>query len=129
MKATSDHIRSEAIAALLAGQGVTEVARKYKLSKATVSRLKNTLAPETLQQIETEKQNTIAALIEGHLQESLKAAKKLAQKVSDNDAWFFKQNAADIGVLYGILTDKSIRILEAAENGERETEPGADYVH
>lgn len=115
MKAKSDQVRAEAIAALLAGQGVTEVARKYKLSKATVSRLKNKIGPETLKQIETEKQNSIAELIESHLSESLQAAAGLARKVRSNDEWIFSQNAADIGVLYGILTDKAIRILEAAE--------------
>lgn len=117
MKAKSDKVRAEVIAALLEGQGVTEVALKYKLSKATVSRLKNKIAPATLQQIETEKRESIASLIEEHLRESLASATALARKVKTSDEWFIKQNAADIGVLYGILTDKSVRILEAAEVG------------
>lgn len=95
---------------------MNEVARQYKIPKATVSRLKNTLAPQQLEQIGTDKKERLADLIEGHLRQSLTAATALARKVETNDEWFSKQNAADVGVLYGILTDKSVRILEAAEN-------------
>ena len=115
-KAHSDGVRAEALAALLAGQGVNEVARQYKLPKATVSRLKNQLMPEQLEQVGTQKKERIADLIESHLTNSLKAAAGIARRVTTDDAWFSKQNAADVGVLYGILTDKSIRILEAAES-------------
>lgn len=128
-KAHSDEVRAEAIAALLAGQGVTEVARKYKLPKATVSRLKNKIAPELLEQVETEKTNSIATLIENHLSESLQAAAGLARKVRTNDEWLFRQNAADIGVLYGILTDKAIRILEAAESAIAQAPSESGLVH
>lgn len=117
-QAHSTEKRAEVIAALLAGQGVNEVARQYKIPKATVSRLKNTLTSEQLEQVGTEKRERLADLIEGHLRQSLRAAQALARKVETNDDWFIKQNAADVGVLYGILTDKSVRILEAAEAGE-----------
>ena len=127
-QAYSNEVRAEVIAALLAGQGVSEVSRRYKIPKATVSRLKNGLAVEQLEQIETGKKEKLSALIENHLTESLKAATTLAQKVS-NDDWFIKQNAADIGVLYGILTDKSIRILEAAESAASETDSESSLVH
>lgn len=116
----SDEVRAEALSALLAGQGVNEVARKYKLPKATVSRLKNSIGPEQLEQVETQKRSSIADLIEGHLSASLKAAQAIARRVETDDQWFAKQNAADVGVLYGILTDKSIRILEAAEGESSE---------
>ncbi|HEX7333419.1 MAG TPA: hypothetical protein VF290_18085 [Pyrinomonadaceae bacterium] len=117
-QAHSDETRAEVIAALLAGQGVNEISRQYKIPKATVSRLKNSLAAKQLEQVGTQKREQIADLIEGHLRQSLKAAAALAEKVATNNEWFIKQNAADVGVLYGILTDKSIRILEAAEVGD-----------
>lgn len=117
-QAHSDEKRAEVIAALLAGQGVNEVSRQYKIPKQTVSRLKASISAGQLGQVETQKRERIADLIEGHLRQSLRTAAALAHKVEINDEWFSKQNAADVGVLYGILTDKSIRILEAAEISE-----------
>lgn len=121
-QAHKDETRAQVIAALLAGQGVNEVSRQYSIPKATVSRIKNGLAVEQLEH------KKLSDLVEEHLTESLKAATAIAQKVS-NDAWFFKQNAADIGVLYGILTDKSIRILEAAESANAEGSAESSLVH
>lgn len=131
-KAHSDEVRAQVIAALLAGQGVTEVARAYKVPKATVSRIKNELTPAQLEQVGTEKRERIGDLIEGHLSASLKAAATIARKTTD-DAWLTKQNAADIAVFYGVLTDKAVRILEAAESanqseGEGASEGGAGGV-
>lgn len=122
-KAHDDAVRGEVIAALLEGQGVNQVANALNLPKSTVSRIKNTLAVEQLEQVGTQKRDRLTSLIEGHLTESLKAATSLAVRVQDDTEWFKGQNAADIAVLYGVLTDKAIRILEAAEsagNGEGE---------
>lgn len=124
----SEETRAQIVAALLAGQGVNEVSRKYNIPKATVSRLKNGLAVEQLEQVETLKKERLTDLIEAHLTQSLKAATGIASKVCD-DTWFAKQNAADIGVLYGILTDKAVRILEAAEAASVESAPDSALVH
>lgn len=118
-KAHSDEVRAEVIAALLQGQGVTEVAERYKLPKQTVSDLKNEIAPAILGQVRTEKRERIGDLIEKHLRTSLESATGIAQKVN-NSEWVAKQNASDVAVLFGVLTDKAIRILEAAESEEPE---------
>ena len=55
MVAISDEIRAKVIAELVSGGAVNATARKYKLSPATVSRLKNEIAPQALKQLETEK--------------------------------------------------------------------------
>ena len=110
----SDETRAHALAALLEGQGVSEVARKYKLPKATVSDIKKSIDSEEFDQVRTKKQESLAGLIEGHLQASLKAATDIASQTANAD-WRNKQDADKLGVFYGILTDKSVRILEAAE--------------
>jgi transposase-like protein len=117
----SDKTRGEALAALLEGQAVSEVAKKYKLPKATVSDIKRSIDSEEFEQVRTKKQEALAELIEGHLHASLKAATELASQASDAN-WRFKQDADKLGVLYGILTDKAVRILEAAESAPREEE-------
>jgi transposase-like protein len=113
-RAHSDETRAAVIAALLEGQGVTQIAEAFALPKATVSRIKNELAPEQLEQVGTEKRERIEDLVETHLRESLNACAAIARHAA-NPRWLSRQNAADVAVLYGVLTDKSIRILEAAQ--------------
>ena len=66
-KAHSDEVKSAAIAALLTGQGVSEVARTYKLPESTVSNLKRSIPQSTLNaakinQLEVTAENIIALL-------------------------------------------------------------------
>ena len=52
---------AQVIAALLTGEGVSEVARKFNMPKTTVFRFKLELVPERMEQIGTEKQETTTA--------------------------------------------------------------------
>jgi transposase-like protein len=126
-KAHSDETKSAAIAALLTGQGVSEVARKYKLPESTVSGLKKTLTTEQFEEVRSKKQDSLAGLIEGHLHASLKAAAAIATQANNAD-WRNKQDADKLGVFYGILTDKSVRILEAAESATAVEEEWPEHV-
>jgi hypothetical protein len=86
-----------------------------------VRNFKKKIDREQLAQVSAKKEENLTSLIEGHLTASLTAATQLAENTKD-ESWFAEQNAADIGVLYGILSDKAIRILEAIERSEGETE-------
>ncbi len=119
-KAKDDSTRAAVLGALLEGQGVSQIARDMKLAKSTVSRYKNDLLPEQLEQVGTEKKDKITALIESHLETSLTCANELATKAATNKAWFNKQSAEGIAVLYGVLSDKAIRILEALDTDEED---------
>lgn len=110
-----DTVRAAVMAALLEGQTVSAVARKLKLSKATVSRIKTAILPAQLKQTETEKRDKITVLIETHLETALGLANELATKTIKNDNWVAKQPAGEVAVFYGVLTDKAFRILEAAQ--------------
>jgi hypothetical protein len=118
-KKHSDATRGQALAALLAGQGIQEVAKKYKIPESTVRDIKKTISSEEFAEVRAKKQSQLAELIEGHLHASLKAATELAGQASDA-GWRYKQDADKLGVLYGILTDKAVRILEAAESAAAE---------
>lgn len=111
----SEQVRAQVIAALLAGQGVTEVATQYNLAKSVVSRLKASLSDGEMEQVGTQKRLSLATLIENLLRMSLETATRLAHN-SQDEQWFYKQNAADVAILFGVITDKSIKIVEAAEN-------------
>lgn len=119
-KAKDDPTRAAVMAALLEGQGVSKIARDMKVSKSTVSRYKNELLPAQLEQVGTEKRDKITALIESHLETSLTCANELATKAATNKAWFNKQSAEGIAVLYGVLSDKAIRILEAFDTDQED---------
>ena len=117
-KAHTDHVRSSAIAALLEGQGVADVARIWNLPPSTVRDLKKSLGSEKFAEVRAKNEESLAELIEGHLQASLKAAASIAAQAHNAD-WLNKQDADKLGVFYGILTDKAVRILEAAEAAQR----------
>jgi transposase len=118
MQRKNDAVRAEVMAALLAGQSVSEVAKQLRLSKATVSRIKNTILPEQLKQTETERRDKISDLIESHLVTALTSANELARKATANDSWINRQSASELAVFYGVLTDKAVRILESLETAE-----------
>jgi transposase-like protein len=100
------------MAALLAGQGVNEIAAQYHISKATISRWKKA-ARATAGRSED-----VGALLLDYLRENLTTLR--AQAVAFRDAtWLRVQDAADVGVLHGILTDKAVRLLEAMEPSAR----------
>lgn len=115
----SDETRSLALAALLEGQGISEVARRYKLPKSTVVDLKHSIDSEEFAQVRTKKQESLAELIEAHLRSSLQAAGNIAKQTQDAN-WLAKQDSDKLGVFYGILTDKAVRILEAGEAAQNE---------
>jgi transposase len=116
-KKTTDEKKAGVISALLAGQGVQEVAKAYQLPESTVRDLKSSLTSEQFAEVRAKKAEMLAGLIEGHLNTSLEAATNIARQTNNAD-WLDKQSAEDLGVFYGILTDKSVRILEAAEQAE-----------
>lgn len=113
----SDETRAAALAALLEGQGVSEVARVYKLPMSTVRDIKKSISSEEFAKVRAKKEDSLAGLIEEHLQASLAAAASIARQANNAD-WLNKQEADKLGVFYGIVTDKAIRILEAAEQAE-----------
>lgn len=113
MKPHGPEVRAVVISALMAGQGVSEVAASFNISKATVSRLKKEIDSTTLEHIETVKKEKLIDLVESHLIASLRAAIQLAEQANDVN-WRSKQPASEIAVFYGVLSDKSIRLIEIA---------------
>jgi transposase-like protein len=96
------------MSSLLAGSGVTQVAREYSLPKSTVSRWKAEARAEA------GRSDDVGALLLDYLRENLTTLRAQAEAFRDL-AWLHKQTAAEAGVLHGILTDKACRLLEALE--------------
>lgn len=99
------------MAALLSGQAMTAVAREYNIPTGTVRYWKNK-ATRTVEGVDTQKKERIGELLVSYLSTSLETLEAQA-RMFKNETWLAKQNAADVAVLHGVVTDKAIRLLEA----------------
>ena len=113
-KAHSDEVKARVMAALLQGQGATEIAKQYELNEATVRNWKRSLEPARLTEVNEKKKDEFSELVATYLREVLVTLSVQVRHARDPE-WLKGQDAAGLGVFHGILTDKAIRILEAAE--------------
>jgi transposase-like protein len=110
-KKHSDEVQAQVMAALLAGQGVSEIAREYNLDKSVVSRIKSS---SNLQQLQPKKGEEIETLLFDYLRTTLDTLKNQAEIVGERE-YVSKQPAGELAVLHGVMADKAVRLLEAAE--------------
>lgn len=123
-KQYSDDTKAGVMAALLAGQGVDEVAKQYRISPRTASRWKAAIDGE-LAKLGAQKRDLIGELLSEYLKEVLITL--TAQQRHFRDVkWLVKQNAADLAVLHGVSADKAFRLLEAIERTQAMTDHGFD---
>lgn len=109
----SDETRSAVLAALLAGQSVTQVAAQYELGHATVVAWRDAAGLGSTV-VQPQKRAELGELIGVYLRETLTTLSVQARFARD-EAWLGKQPASEVAVLHGVLTDKAIRILSALE--------------
>lgn len=114
-------IKAAVMAALLAGQGVTEVAESYNIPQQTVSDWAN---GEQIGEIRSKKGERIASLTFGYLEAILDGLTKQVQIVSTPE-YIGKQSAADVAVLHGVMADKGFRLLSAVPTNARSGADGA----
>lgn len=95
------------LAALLEGQSVMSVSREYKIPHSTISQWKKKYSDGS-----RPKAVEISDLLLEYLETNLATLQAQAAFFSNID-WLEKQGAADLAVLHGVMTDKTIRILEA----------------
>lgn len=116
MSKYTDETKAAALAALLAGQSVNEVAKEYKVPRGTLRSWKSRQTNgDTVATVATDKKTEVGELLIEYLRANLAALKAQVTVFSDPD-WLKKQNAADAAVLHGVMTDKAVRLLEALSN-------------
>ena len=114
-------------ALLLAGEGVVEVARRLDLPKQTVSDVKGRLTEEEFGLLRTKKGELIEDLVVDYLVTNLKTLRTQAE-VAGERSYIEKQPAGELSLLHGVMSDKSIRLLEAIQrandgSGQRQLTP------
>ena len=98
------------MSALLSGQGVSAVAREYRLPESTVSRWKKEARREA------GLTDDVGQLLWAYLTANLATLE--AQAVAFRDpAWLKAQPAGELAILHGVMTDKCVRLLEALSGG------------
>lgn len=113
-----DATKAAAMAALLAGQSVGEVAQKYNISPQTLRSWKSRQANgDSVATVATQKKEEIGDLLIDYLRTILITLKTQAEHFGDK-SWLKKQGANELAVLHGVSTDKAIRLLEALSNSE-----------
>lgn len=111
----SDETKAAVMAALLAGQSVSQVANEYSIPRGTIANWSAKLHESELANVPNTKKEEIGDLLIRYLRANLATLEKQVNVFSDAD-WLKKQNAADAAVLHGVLTDKAVRLLEALSN-------------
>lgn len=110
----SPELRAQVMAALLAGQGVNEVARQYGIDQSVVSRWKAKLPASELHRIASQKVESFDELLAGCVRAALQAFTTICKETSRPE-YIAKQSASEIAVLAGVLKDKALRVLSAFE--------------
>lgn len=119
-KKHSDEIQAQVMASLLAGQGVNEIAAEYNLPESTVREWRSTLTPEQVAELRAKKGEQVESLLFGYLTQILTTLKAQAEVASERE-YILKQPADSLAVLHGVMADKGIRLLEAAERARAAT--------
>ena len=111
----SDETKAQVMAALLAGQAITAVAKEYQLPRSTVGLWRQQLAKRVHVDVEQKSPNdgpTLDDLLQRYVETNLVTLQKQSEFVRD-PKWLSRQSASELAVLHGVLADKTVRILEA----------------
>jgi len=119
-------VKAAVMAALLAGQSVSSLAKEYDLPKGTVSgwrRQAETVAANGVATVATQKkQDQINDLILDLIISQLKSQIAMSDHSGDKK-WLFTQEASALAMLLGVGNDKVFRLLQALNNERSESDP------
>lgn len=112
-QAHSDELKAEVMGALIAGMSISDAARKFKLDKSIVSRIRSNINGQKLQQVATENEIRIDVIIAESLMEHLTLQRAIVRVASANE-YIKTQDANGLAKLLEVSQNYTIRLLEAA---------------
>jgi hypothetical protein len=110
-KPHDDPIKAKVIAALLLGAGVMEVAQEMALPHSTVSTYKAAIPADKLDELRRKKGDRLDEMVYDLMLTNLASLRKQAELLSDA-SFVREQGAQGMATLYGIMADKTVRLLE-----------------
>lgn len=105
--------KAGAFADLLSGASVTAVAARWGIHRNTVARWRAADPELSSSHFREDVQEDLSKLVVKHLQQQFTAQEAILAQANDAE-WLSKQSARDLAVLFGVISDKQVRILEAA---------------
>lgn len=117
----SEETKAAVMAAMLAGQSVSEVARAYNIPRGTVARWSQQVDRSGYETDRNTKKE-IGDLILAYLKTTLQTL-AAQQRVFADEKWLRQQPASELAVLHGVSADKAIRLLEALAESEEHPSP------
>jgi len=122
-RAYSPEVKAAALAAIVAGETVSAVARQFNIDRATVIRWRDA-SGVTRAPVPHEKQESLADAVYGLVVDNVAALRAVASTALDPN-WRRAQPAGELATFAGVLSDKTFRILAAIEAGQTNLEPDA----
>lgn len=123
-----EELKAVALAALLNGQSVNVVAEKYNIPSGTIkswaTRERNALRGND-SVVTEDQQERIGHLIIDNVEAMLQTTKEMLDVVRDK-TWLEKQTASEVAVLFGVISDKTFRLLEALPDGSGDSGTGRE---
>lgn len=113
----NDVTKAAVMAALLEGQSINAVSKEYKVSRETIRKWGRQNGAGRAPVPSEDQQNKIAGLICNLLETNL-ATLQVHAGLAQNKEWVDKQSAAELATFYGVISDKTFRILEALDRGQ-----------
>jgi len=113
--------KAAVLAALLAGQSVSNVARQFNVARQTVRRWRVAAGMVDVPVVNHQKRAELDDLVGNLLRAILTTLQIQAEQFRDG-AWLRTQDASELAVLFGVMADKAFRILEAAQSDEPATD-------
>lgn len=123
-KGYTEEFKAEVLAALSSGLSRADVSRQYKVPKGTISswQTRQTATPVAL--VAAGKREEIGALLVGFLEKSIRTLSVQVEHFGDK-TWLQSQSASEAADIFGTITDRTFRLLEALESGAPDSENGA----
>ena len=106
--------KAAALAGLATGESVHSVARRLGVSRSTVQRWRDGADLPRSGLVGPQKKQEIGEQVYGFLEESIETLTAQARFARD-EAWLRRQSAADLAMLFGVLNDKTVRLLAALQ--------------
>src|SRR5688572_606287 len=114
-KKLDEDLQAKVIASLMAGSTVTEVAKALDLPHTTVSEYRKTIPEDVFVEIRRKKGERLDDLVYQCLIRNLETMAQQSEIVSERE-YVIKQPAGELATLYGVMADKTIRLLAATTN-------------
>jgi hypothetical protein len=113
-------VKAACMASLLAGQSLNEAAKVHEVPRSTLVRWRKEARKRLTEGLDDGAEvqpDDIGRLLVAYLAQGLRAATAIASYFEDEEWAKSAENASELAVAFGVISDKSHRLAEALEGG------------